>query len=93
MEYSASVMDSNLSSKLYALNSLSLTQKFTRDMFLWHTMTIWRRCQGISRSHSMLFVSPFIMFWDHQINTLLCELTRSGEWGDHVTLQAAADSV
>lgn len=23
----------------------------------------------------------------------LCEFYRSGEWGDHVTLQAAADSV
>lgn len=58
-------------------------------MFPWNMVTIWTRCQSKDLS---LFLSVcfliFVVFSNFIVNS-----TRSGEWGDHVTLQAAADSV
>lgn len=91
--------DSHLSCLLwFILISSSLIQRFTRDMFLWHMMNIWTRCPGISLTFSFPLLTPFAL-WIIILVTLLalntCHLheIRSGEWGDHVTLQAAADVV
>ena len=71
--------------------SWSHTLRYMRDMFLWLMQIIWRRCPSI-------FLLPF------ELTRFLLEIfasyydcfaggIRNGEWGDHVTLQAAADSV
>lgn len=65
-------------------------------MFLWHMMTILRRCP--STNQVLFFPLPFchhsmgLGLSNLYLTPCLC-LTRSGEWGDHVTLQAAADKV
>ena len=71
--------------------NLSLIQIYMRGMFPWHMVTIWRRCPSI-----FLFLLDLIIpsFWF--LLTLFLhhvDAYRSGEWDDHVTLQAAADSV
>lgn len=70
--------------------SLSLVQIYMRGMFPWHTVTTWRRCPSIFLFLHDLTILPFLVFLTllHHIDAY-----RSGEWGDHVTLQAAADLV
>lgn len=62
-----------------------------KDMFPWLMVTIWRRCPSISLIYAYwLYPSLFCK------TLTICRYVdeyRSGEWGDHVTLQAAADLV
>lgn len=59
-----------------------------RVMFQWSMMNTWRKWASNAWS---FFQFVFLILW-------LCSYwigpsNRAGEWGDHVTLQAAADSV
>ena len=81
----------------FVITSLNLTQRYMRDMFPWSMVNIWGRCQSNNRT---LCLSCFINYKEFcgYSNTQIPHMnldddSRSGEWGDHVTLQAAADSV
>jgi hypothetical protein len=69
------------------------------DTFPWHMMITWRKLHG--QFHTMP-INIYIFRLEHRLSACGClsnmdftayKLNRNGEWGDHVTLQAAADKV
>lgn len=73
--------------------SLWHIQRFMRDMCQWHMMSTWKRCPGSNSCVVSLISFSFLYSPSkHHVNLLLL-WSRNGEWGDHVTLQAAVDSV
>ena len=78
------------------ITSLSLTQRYTRDMFPWSMVTIWGRCRSNNGTVCLFY---FINYKESCVLILIDKYplhlddARSGEWGDHVTLQAVADAV
>ena len=61
-------------------------------MFPWLMVTIWRRCPSIFLLFLVYLIICFRVYFD-LASAIILDENRSGEWGDHVTLQAAADSV
>jgi len=77
------------------ITSLNLTQRYTRDMFPWSMVTIWGRCRSNNGTVCLFY---FINYKESCVLILIDKYplhldARSGEWGDHVTLQAVADAV
>lgn len=78
---------------LCSWSSLKITVLYMKVMFQWSTSTITRKWQS-----RVLWMKHFVFIWYVMI-AFAAELSsstwnfRSGEWGDHVTLQAAADKV
>lgn len=83
---------------LYALPfpSSNLIPSAMKGMSLWSMVTISRNYQSILPWLGLFFNPKCCVIISSSVIVIFISFhchTRSGEWGDHVTLQAAADSV
>jgi hypothetical protein len=60
----------------------------------WHTMSIWTKYHGTLLQFKNYWVkNTNLVHVNASLTSFGSWTNRNGEWGDHVTLQAAADKV